>query len=474
VRAVFRACGAVSVLGLCGIAQSPASDDPVARLVAADAARLLRAADPLLRGEAALVVAEASALGSHDHLLAAAADPAPAARHRAIVALGLQATPGTATVLDQLLADGDTRLEPAGIAAAFALGLLPPDHAPAVVSQVLTSFLHGNLRRQQAPLLALLLGLSRHAARQPRAALLRLYDDDSTRDPQVRAQLLLLLLRSGHDFGARRLGRLLERGATEERTTLLRWLASESLADEAGLLPLVERAAKAGEPAQRAAALAALTRRRHLPALELAARAMRSDDAAECAQGMRSVLAIGGAGMRRALERHLLDEREPVRKAALLSSFEAPPSAELLDQAAALAIDPAQPFVLRTAAATLLARSQPGRAATILRDLFRATPDAGSLPSLAAQLLRDGGEPPPLDRLLDGGTELCHHPARWQALLAAGHPAAVRQLLAALRGDAPSPATAMALQLWRRVRVLAVPRPAVGSPPAALLELLGD
>lgn len=474
------------MLLLCGIAQ--AQDNPLGtgRLVVADAARLLRASDPVVRGEAALIVAETSSIGFHTAIVEAAGDPDPAARLRGIIALGLQATPGTAVVLDGLLGSARDRTTDEGIAAAFALGLLPPDHAPAVVSRILTGFLHGNLRRQQEPLLALLLGMSLRDPRPQTAALRQLFDDDSMREPQLRAQLLALLLRGEREFDGTRLRRLLERGAVEERTTLLRWLADNDFPDAAvaaddrtdagasALLAEMERAARAGDPALRTAALAALTRRGHLPALELAARAMQSRDAGECGQGMRSVLAIGGASMRGALERHLIDERDPVRKAALLSNFDAPPSAALDDHAAALATDPGQPFTVRTAAAVLLARSEPERACTMLRDLFRTTTRAESLSQLAALLLRDGNaEPPDLQRLLHGPTDLGQHPARWQALLAAEHPAAVRQLLTTLNGPDAAAGKAIALQAWRRARVLALPRPAVGEAPAVLRTVLG-
>jgi hypothetical protein len=465
---------AVSVLALCGIAQEPLTDG-VQRLVAADAARLLRAADPVVRGEAALVVAELSAITFHEAVLEAATDDDAAARGRGIIALGLQATPGTAVVLDQLLASASDRTTPDGIAAAFALGLLPPDHAPAVTSRVLTGFVHGNRRRQQEPLMALLLGMSLRDPKSQVAPLRRLLDDDSTRDPQLRAQLLHLLLRSEHGLDGAKMQRLLERGEVEERTTLLRWLAHNDTDDGTDLLPLIERAARSADAGQRTAALAALTRRRHLPALEMAARALRSHDAAECGQGMRSVLAIGGAGMRGALERHLLDERNPERKAALLSNFDAPPSAALLDHAVSLATNPAQPFRLRTAAAMLVARSDPSRAEAMLRDLFCRTTGTETLPQLAALLLRDGtAEPPALDRLLGGSSDLHLHPARWQALLAADHPAAVRQLMTTLAGPDHAEQKSVALQAWRRARVLALPRPAVGEPPAVLRALLGD
>lgn len=478
-RLVRGVVGAVFGFALCGFAQAQVPSEVtggLARLVAADAARLLQAADPVVRGEAALVAAERSSPALHTAVLALCDDDDAAARGRAIVALGLQATPGTVVVLEQLLTEGAARTDADRTAAAFAVGLLPADRAGSLPNRVLSTFLRGNLRREREPLLALLLGISLRDPEPHRAALLQLYDDDSVRDPQVRAQLLHLLLRAGHPFAVRDQRRVLERGDGDERTALLRWFANGDVVTDDPLLATVERLARHGDAAQRTAALAALTRRRHLPALELAARAMRSTDAAECAQGLRSVLAIGGARMRRALERHLLDETNPTRKAALLAHYEAPPSRELLDHAAGLAADHEQPFDVRAAAATLVARAEPERAATLLRDLFRATTRPETLPQLAALLVQDG-QAPPLDKLLDGPTDLRQHPLRWQALLAADHPAAVRRLLTTLEGGTDGSddrGRGLALQLWRRARVLTVPRPIVGEPPASLLAVLGD
>ncbi|MBL9079555.1 MAG: hypothetical protein JNL08_18775 [Planctomycetes bacterium] len=463
--------GAALTLLLCGFAQ--AQDDGLARLVTADAARLLHSPDPLVRGEAALVVSAGGANAWHGRIAELTTDPDPAARARAIVAVGLQSAPGSPLLLADLLDEGRGHTSTDRTAAAFAVGLLAPDLAGTLTSSVLTGFLRGNLRREQDPLLALLLGLAQRDPQAHAASLLRVYDDDSLRDARIRAQLLHLLLRAGHTFDLRQLRRLLERSSADERTALLRWFADGDAVVADDLLPVVERLARQGGAGERAAALATLTRRRHLPALEIAARAMRSSDAVECGQGLRSVLAIGGAGMRRALERHLIAEDDPVRKTALLTNFAAPPSTELLAHAAALAADGGQPFDVRTAGAVLVARSDPARAAPLLRDLFRATTRTESLPQLAA-LLAQGGEPPPLEKLLHGPCDLVHHPAQWQALLAVEHPAAVRQLLATLepRGDAA--AQGLALQAWRRARVLSLPLPVVGEPPATLRAALGD
>ncbi|MEO6596600.1 MAG: HEAT repeat domain-containing protein, partial [Planctomycetota bacterium] len=118
------------VLSMCAFAQAQSDADSLQRLVAGDAANLLRDPDPIVRGEAGLVVAALANPQYHSAILSLARDPEAQARERGIVALGLQATPGVTNLLDELLSDYQTRTQPAGIAAAFALGILPPEHAP--------------------------------------------------------------------------------------------------------------------------------------------------------------------------------------------------------------------------------------------------------------------------------------------------------------------------------------------------------
>jgi hypothetical protein len=468
------ATGAICALLLCAIAQPQNDPLGVSGLVANDAARHLTDPDPVVRGEAALVVAAWSDPQFHTAMLTIARDPAPEARLRGIMALGLQATPGTATVLDELLTDQQTRTAPEGVVAAFALGLLPPDHAPATTSRVLSSFLHGNLRRQRDALLALLLGMARHEQSLQLTTLRRLFDDESVRDPVLRAQLLHLLLPVDPSFDGPRLLRLIERGSDEERMALFAWLGTNATNDAPDLLVPLERIAKhATSATERCAALQVLTRMRHLPALEIAARALRSSSAAECGQGIRSVLAIAGGSMRGVLDARVVAETDPDRKAAMLANFDAPPSRDLADHCAKLAADARQSLALRTAAARLLARSDMARAQPLLRDLFRVASAPAQLDLLAVDLLA-GGELPPLARLLDGVTDPRLHSTRWHALLHAEHPGAVRQLLASIADTAlPAGTRAAALTRWREARVLGTPHAVTGETPAVLAALLG-
>jgi len=464
----------LSVAILCGIAhgQDPAS--ALDGLVGDEAKKQLQATDPVLRGEAALIVAAEAEPTNHAAILAASRDPAPEAQVRGIVALGLQASPGTATALEAILADPARRTGPAGIAAAFALGLLPPDAAASITTNVLTSFLHGSLRRQRDVLLALLLGLAKNEQRSLVAPLRRLFDDESVRDPVVRGRLLTLLLPIDPGFDTAHITKLLQRDDTEERLAVLTWLASGPGPHDDALLDDLTRVATQSQVVEeRARALAVLTRMRHPPALEIAARALRSSHAVEAGQGIRSVLAIGGASMRAALDQRIRDERDPHRQAAMIASFDAPASRALVDECVQAAIDTSRPLPLRVAAAHLVTRNEPERLQPLLRDLFRASSAPALLDSLAHDIAR-GRDLTPITRLLDDGGDLERQAPHWRALLAADHPEAVRQMLAAMTTkEKTSDRCRAAFVLWRQSRVLALPTDSLDAAPEALVRVLG-
>ncbi|MCA8952774.1 MAG: HEAT repeat domain-containing protein, partial [Planctomycetes bacterium] len=322
---LWRAACAV-LLATLAAAPTSAQDDAVERLVVADAARWVRHADPIVRGEAALVLAGAANPRYHAAIVQVARDPEPEARLRGLLALGLQASPGVVTVLDELLERQGDRTETAGLCAAWALGALPPDRAPAETARVLTSFVDGNWKRQGRTLLALLAGMSRHEQPDLVTALRQLYAVRSNRDPVIRAHLLGLLLPFELADEKRAL-ELLHRADWRERRIVLEWLAINPTPFDAELIAPVERIASGGaRPELRAAALAVLTRLRHPPAIELAAKALRSRFPVEAQQGMHSALAIGGASMRLALDRHLRDTATPELAAAMLEAWAAPPT----------------------------------------------------------------------------------------------------------------------------------------------------
>lgn len=457
----------------CGFAHA---QDRLADLVVVDSRKFLQHADPVVRGEAALVVASAPPFGVQSELLALAIDPEPAARQRALIALGLLGTPAAVQFLGNVLTDTGTRGAADGTAAAFGLGLVPSDRTTTVVTQLLSAIAQSSWKRQRDTLLALLLAMERQTQRPETSALRRLFDDDSNRDPLVRGQLLRLLLPNDPSFEDKQLRKLLDRGSDPERTALLQWLARDGRGLDGDWLAALSQLAGNGDTAElRTAALAVLTRARHLPALDLAVRALRDGTPGECAQAMRSLLAIGGAGMLRAAAPRIAQERDPARQAAMLAGFDAPLPNELASTCAKLAAETSQPWPLRSAAALALARRDGDRAAALLRDAFRGTTDDAALPALAMALRRTHEPPVDLQRLLDGGADLRPHPSRWVALLTAEHPEARRQVLAGLQAAArPEVSPLPALRAFRTALVLAAPGGRPDTVPQLLRDLLGS
>jgi len=460
------------VLGcaLSAFAQAPPASG-IERMVAADAVSKLSSVDAETRGEAAVIIASAGQVEHEQRLLELAKDPEPAARHRATLALGLLATPSAITFLETQLRTIEGRTNDDGVVAAFALGLVPTDRIDTSVARTLPLFERGSWKRQHDILVALLAGMTRQPDRSERRALLQLWENEANRTPDTRALLLQLLLPIDQSFDERELRRTLRRGSDLERLAIVKWLASRTPDQNRTWLEDLNRIAQHGDiPELRSAALLALARSRYIPALEIAARALKSASAVECGQALEAMLAIGGASTHGALEQHLLVERNPARIAALMKGFLAPPSQRLVEHAIAVATDPKQPVATRAAAAELVGRSDKLRAAPLLRDLFRIASNPEVLTALARALRRAEDQPTALNRLMDRPTSLTHHADRWQALLAAGHGEAQRQILAVLQDGKASPEDVRtAVKVWRRAMVFGSPG---SSAPARLSELL--
>ena len=167
------------------------------------------------------------------------------------------------------------------------------------------------------------------------------------------------------------------------------------------------------------------------------------------------MMAIGGASTHGALEQHLLNEREPLRIQALMTGFLAPPSKELVEHAIEVATNPKMPIATRAAAAELVGRRDKKRAAPLLRDLFRIAADPQVLTLLARALRRAEDSPTALSRLMGRPISLTKHADRWQALLAAGHGEAQRQVLTVLKdGKSSDDDVRTAVKAWRRAMIL--------------------
>ncbi len=466
-------------ISLCVSAHAQQPAPPLERLVAADCARLLLNADPIVRGEAALIVAAEGTAPRHDTLVSMAKDRDETARIYGILSLGLLATPGVTHVLREYLDTPQKRAEPGGVAAAFALGLLPAEQSASLVSEVLAGFLRGSSKRQHDALLALLHGLQLRPQSSATAALRRLFDEDLAGDAQTRALLLHLLLPLDPSFDQAALRRLLQRGSTSERLAVLRHCGDDGgqrdlALDDVFADVLADITQHDPDAGVRAAALQAMTARRQPKALELAVEALAATDPRLLTVAARAVLSLGGAQMRVVLEQHVLGTIEPARKAALLTAFAAPPSAALLDQCGELAAAREQPIEVRRAAAFLLARAEPTRAAPLLRDLFREDKDPTARRSIATLLLQ-AGNPPELARLLPSGDSLRAHPDDWHPLLLAGHPMAERQLLALLEDPRATAAElGPALRAWRCRVATALPANAAAQLPKPLARILAN
>jgi hypothetical protein len=468
-------CAAALAGGLPGglPGQAPAADQPLLRLFAADAARLgATAAEPAVRGEAALVLAATGDDRHYETVLAVARDPQPAARLRGILALGYLGTPGSELVLEEILAASRTRPQPDGIVAAFALGLLPEDVAPAAVTRYLVRFLQSSFKRQRDVLLAMLAALAGRDAPAQREALHQLFDDAANRDPAVRGALLQVLGRIPDGITPERAATVLRRGSTAERGAVLRWLASQEEPPKELLPLLTDMVAHDGDGGVRAGALAVLTRLRHLPALDLAARAIRSPDALEVAQGTRTALLLGGSAMRAAIERGF--STLPVQnQIAVMQQLGGAMSEAFQLSTLELAADRRQPLTLRIASALALARAEVTEVAPALRALFLDARGFTDLTEIAHALQRLEAVAPELARLHCGARadELALDSERVAALLCAGHPEIARFCLDQLRHAATD--AVASTSLLRAIRRAELPAaPGAQQLPAPLDELL--
>ncbi len=463
------------------VPQQPAAatvDSPLRRLVQADAQRLVTSPDAAVRGEAALLLAASGEARHYPAVLAVAREPDPEAHLRGLVALGLLAAPGAEFHLEQVLDASQTRVQPAGTAAALGIGLLP-EAAAGAVGRYLARFQRSSYRRQRDALLAMLAGLGTAAQPSCALALQTLLRDDANRDDELRIRLVTVLGGTPHGLPTGLSADLLDRGGAAVRSAILQALAATA---EPGGEPdpaLLERIVRLQEhdasAEVRAAALLWLTAWRHLPALERAAVAVRSSHPPEAAQGVRSALALAGGAMRRALEPVILAEERPALRAALLAAFDPPFGEELAAACRRQAADRRLPLPLRTASALALGRAGDINAAPLLRDLFQENDDAEALEAVARALLRLEPDAPELDRLAPGGRtgELLRTPQRLRALLLAGHGGAARFALQQLAATDTTPAVQVAvLAALRQALFPERSLPASGLLPAPLRGVL--
>ncbi len=419
----------------------------------AEAQRLVDHPAPELRGEAALVLASSGMQRYHPSILKVARDPHPEARIRGILALGILGAPGAEALLGEVLVDATTRVGPASMAAALALGLLPEEHPAHAADEYLSRFRRSNYRRQRDVLASMLVGLTT-GVRQSKATALRvLLEDDAVNDGELRSLIVHVLVPVPDGLDEEEVEELLNSTREEERRAVLQALLRSKRRLPAEHLGRVERLAARDRSARvRAAALEYLTFHRHLPALELSARALDSRDLEEIAAAVNAAVSLGGGALATALEPRILKEERPEIQAAMLAAFTGNHSEEFQRGCAEMAVDRSRPLAVRAHAAALAAGMGDKTVASALRRMFLEAEDPEILALVARALeqiapgtslvadIHPPDSPQDVDRLDE----------RLRALVIAEHPEAFDLLRITLRDSDVDPGTkADLLRAWR-------------------------
>lgn len=329
---------------------------PVDALLVGDAERLLSHADPRVRGEAALAVAAGGDKRVLQGILRVAADEEPTARAMGLLALGYLGAAGSESFLVAALPKPGAKKDLPALAAAFALARMPADSGSTALNQRLVGTTEASFQRERDALLALLAGLLDRGGNDAESSLERLAQDTSLRDPHARAATLCALATSPRVLGNGILEPALRSTSAEVRCAAIKALSHHPDALASRLDRIVEAARADVDPRVRAAALACLTEFRHLPALELAERAMRSKDPDEASQGVETALRLGGEPTRRALSRHFSDLGEMAQR-RLLENVSSPAPEDLLAACHDAATDRRRHAATRHAALLALLRT---------------------------------------------------------------------------------------------------------------------
>lgn len=468
--ATSRLCGlarglacalAIALPGLAG------TQDPTA--FAEHARSLLADPSPRVRGEASLVLAAARTASDLEAIRRVAGEPDAESAHRALVALGILAAPGTSQLLVPLLPEPGARVDDRAVVASFALALLPDEQGSAELARVLVRTRQGSFRRQQSLLHALALGSSLRSGSQHAGALEQLLRDTALKDPSVRSLLLLSLARVDGMPADTDLTAALASASPEERVAALRILLQRAapVAQLDAVLRLQERDP---DPAVRAGALAVLTRLRHAQALERAVRSLRATEATERVQAVRTLLLLGGGALRGAVESAIRAETDPDQATAMLLAWRGAPSEAMAAWCREAALDARKPAGLRTACA-LVALDQAGDelGAVLTTGLLDCTDPAPR--EAAAMALRRRGGNLALDALAPADALHAERSGRVVgALLRAGHPQATPHALRLLANPQAGPALRAAV--LTAVRTALLPWLDAGSGPGPLRSAL--
>lgn len=449
-----RPCGIARGLACALVLALPVlagTQDPTAF---ADRARsLLADPSPRVRGEAALVLAAGRAAADLEAIRRVAGESEAESAHRALVALGILAAPGTSQLLVPLLPEPGARVDDRAVVAGFALALLPDEQGSAELARVLVRTRQGSFRRQQPLLHALALGCSLRSGSMHAGALGQLLQDKALKDPSVRALLLLSLARVEGMPADADLAAALASTEAGERLAALRILLERAtpVVQLDAVLRLQERDP---EPAVRAAALAVLTRVRHVQALERGVRSLRAPVATERAQAVRTLLQLGGGAVRGAVESAIRAETDPPQAMAMLLAWRGAPSEAMTTWCREAALDARRPAGLRTACALVaLDRAGDELVPVLTTGLLECAEQAPRDAAAAALRRRDGGLD--LEALAPAAALHAERSGRvLGALLRAGHPQATTHALHLLAEPQAGPALRAAVLTAVRTALL--------------------
>ncbi len=473
-------CGIAQALALwAAVAGAPAllrAQDPeprVAPAVQAEVTLLLDHTNPEMRGEAALALAVHSPDQSfYSKILAMAQDREAAARHRAILAVGLLGSPGADVFLGDLLTRSPTG-SVERLLAALALGMLPEAASAPARDEFLHRIQGGSIKRHRDAMAAMLVGLSSGAHPSKMQAMRELLGDAAIKDLGIRRLLIRVLAGVPSPENTRLLVRAVDASTAEVSISALQALTDPRCRLDNDAMQQIHRLARrSGNPGVRAAALDVLVSRRQAAALDLAPKAIGSKYPSMIGAGVRAALSLGGGSLRKELDNSTLLRRDPLQQAMMLEVSRGPHAREFLLRISEIAKRKDARMELRVQAAAVVAAAGWKSIVPTLSNLFLVAEQPRHLHTLAECLQK-------LDVDLTAkvypptSLETAHRlPARLRALIAAGNTNAVAAVSKALKSKDVAQETKLEMLRAYRLANQPWPEPTLRLAPDAVQALL--
>jgi len=435
---------------------------------------LLRAEDPTVRGEAALAVASSGDRRFYQPLLQMAADKAPAARHRALLALGHLQHAGTDSVLDQTLREAPRGSLDRSLAA-MALGILPAEPRTPAIDEFFVRVHSSSQKRIHDEFSSMLLGMLHHPQAPYRKSLESFLEDASYRDRPILALVIRNLASLTPGIDTALLFTLMDSSNLAIQGASLRAMRnpqSDLTQDQREVIRKLARNQRA-DPELRADALSLMTHRRQPESLKLAGEFLQGKAPALAAAAIRTTLKLGGGTLRTDLERFILDTADAAMQTAMLEAKSPPHSKAFVRGCFKVAIDKSASHHQRTPAALICAAGGEKRIRPIITSLFLQASHTESMATLARALrqlkvdIRDKVYPP---RNFEDTVRL---PKRLRALLSAGHPQSASLLTEVLAAKTTTPEQrALVLRAFRTSQLPSIPQSSLQIAPQGVRDLL--